>query len=239
MTDIKLGPVDKWSFSRLSNFEKCPYKIYQSAVLKLKGPPRDADNPAERGTRIHNVAEEYVNGTSTVFAPEMEDFREDFEALREGFDAGEVETEGDWGFDIDWQEAGWWDANVWARIKLDAFARVDPHTARVIDYKTGKKFGNEVHHIQQAQLYMVAGFLKQPDVDLIQTEFWYLDQNAKTVKTYRRNKLPLYMKKFTDRAMRLTTCTEFPAKPSKMNCRWCDFGPENGTGDCKYGVLNE
>lgn len=238
MDKITLGPVKQWSFSRLANFEKCPYLVYLGSVEKLKGPERDETHPAERGNRIHTICEKYVGGTSDESTKEMDFFMVDFDHLRENFNDGRVEVEGDWGFDLDWQKTGWWDDDVWARIKLDAFQQFDESTAKVIDYKTGKKFGNEVKHTQQAQLYMVGSFMRYPELDMIETEFWYLDQNAKMKKTYTRDKLALYLKRFTERALRLTTCTDFKPKPTKQNCRWCDFGVENGTGECQYAVPN-
>ena len=36
--------------------------------------------------------------------------------------------------------------DVWARIKLDAIVHEDETSARVIDYKTGRQFGNEIAH---------------------------------------------------------------------------------------------
>ena len=241
MSDIILGPVKQWSFSRLVNFENCPYKVYLASVEKKKGPVRDDDHPAERGNKIHKIAEDFVAGKSNATCKEMkgETFAEDFEILKEEKAKGNVEVEGDWGFDINWEQTGWWDKDVWARIKLDVFRRIDKTTARVIDHKTGKKFGNEVKHTQQAQLYMVGSFLRYPELEMIETEFWYLDQNTKMRKTYTRNKLPLYLKKFTERALRLTTCTDWKAKPNKMNCKYCDFGLENGTGECPYAVTIE
>lgn len=238
MDSPELGPVKVWSFSRLSTYEKCPYHLKLSAVDKVPQPERDATHPAERGTRIHTLCEEYVNGTSDEQVKEMKHFAEQFERLREGFNEGKVELEGDWGFDINWTKTGWWDPNVWARIKLDALEHLDEHTALVIDYKTGKKFGNEVKHTQQAQLYMVGAFMRFPELDMIETQFWYLDQKDTLKKTYTRDKLSIYLSRFTERAMKLTTATEFRPKPSKMNCRWCDYGPENGTGACQYGVPN-
>lgn len=240
MSDIELGPCKQWSFSRLSNFEQCPKKIENAVVLKLAKPERDDSHAAERGINIHNDCEAYVKGEGPE-THEMRFFLDQMESLKQAYEAGEVSVEGDWGFDIDWQEAGWWDKNVWARIKLDAFRRFDKTTALVVDYKSGKKMGNEVKHTQQAQLYMIAAFMRYPELEIIDTDFYYLDQksNNRLKKTYTRNKLPIYLKKFTQRALKLTTATVFPAKPSKMNCRWCDYGPENGTGECPYGVPND
>jgi RecB family exonuclease len=231
-----LGPVPVWSFSRLSNYEKCPHMVELAAIQKAPRPERDEHHPAERGTRIHTICEDYVSGKSAETCKEMGHFMEDFDVLRSEYDEGKVEVEGDWGFDIDWAQTGWWDQDVWARIKLDALRFYDDKTALVIDYKTGKKFGNEVKHTQQAQLYMVGSFMRYPELDMIETQFWYLDQNATLKKTYTRDKLSVYLKRFTERAMKLTAATKFPAKPSKMNCRFCDYGIENGTGACPFAV---
>lgn len=233
---IALGPVPAWSFSRLVNYEKCPHMTYLASVKKVKRLAPKADCPAERGTAMHEVAENYVKRESTETIKEMGYFQEEFDLMQAAFDNGDVELEGDWGFDIDWQKTGWYDSDVWARIKLDAFWHIDDSTARVIDYKSGKKFGNEFKHTSQCQLYMVGAFMRHPELDLIQTELWYLDQKSYMKKTYTRDKLPLYLKKFTKRALAMTTATEFPAKPNKSNCRWCDYGIENGTGDCIYAV---
>jgi RecB family exonuclease len=210
--------------------------VYQAAVEKKKGPVRDADNAGERGNRVHKVAEDYVKGERDNTTKEVSKFKEDLDMLREDYKDGKVEVEGDWAFTTEWEQTGWWDKNAWARIKLDVWETLDEHTGRVIDHKTGKKFGNEVKHTQQGQLYMVAGFMRHPEITLIETEFWYLDHGLKLKKKYSRDKLPLYLKKFNKRALAMTCATEFPAKPSKMNCRWCDYGVENGTGDCPYAV---
>jgi len=245
MTDtdepVILGPVKQWSYSRLKNFEKCPHMVYLAAVKKEKRPEWDDDHPAMRGIRVHNHLEAYVKGETDEIIKEMKFFQEELDDLREAYTEGKVSVEGDWGFDINWASTGWWDDDVWARIKLDAMKQLDETTARVIDYKTGKKFGNEVSHTGQAQLYMIAGFLKYPDLNMIETDFYYLDQKSgnRLKKTYTRNKLPLYMKKFTERAMKLTTCENFRPKPSKMNCKYCDFGPDNGSGVCPYGATCE
>lgn len=236
----ELGPVKQWSFSRLSTYEKCPFTMQLSYIDGLKGPERDENHPAERGTRVHTACELFVKGEGPE-TKEMKHFKPRLEELAEEYQAGNVELEGDWGYDIDWMKTGWWDEDVWARIKLDAYRRYEGNGAKVIDYKTGKKFGNEVKHTQQAQLYMVGAFMRYPEIDVIDTEFWYLDQASNNImkKTYTRDKLGLYLKRFTERALKLTTATVFPAKPNKMNCRWCDFGPTNGTGDCPYGVPYE
>ena len=87
-------------------------------------------------------------------------FEKEFAELRAGSLEGTVELEGQWGFTIDWTPTGWLSEDTWARIKLDAYVKEDDSSARVIDYKTGKRFGNEITHSQQCLLYAIGAFMK-------------------------------------------------------------------------------
>jgi ATP-dependent helicase/DNAse subunit B len=55
-----LGEVRSWSYSALKVYEECPYRTYISRVKGIKEPSGAA---ADRGTQIHQYAEDYVNGT--------------------------------------------------------------------------------------------------------------------------------------------------------------------------------
>ena len=146
----QLGELKAWSYSALKVFEQCAYRSYIAKVKKIQ---EDSGPAAERGTMIHQQAEDYVNGTLGEFPDTLKKFKSEFEELRDGYADAKVELEGEWGFDINWQPVGWMEKNTWARIKLDALVHQDETSARVIDYKTGKKFGNEIGHSQQALLY--------------------------------------------------------------------------------------
>ena len=91
-------------------------------------------------------------------------FEKQFADLRAGYLDGTVELEGEWGFTTDWEPTGWLSDDTWARIKLDAYVKQDKTSARVIDYKTGKRFGNEIAHSQQCLLYAIAAFARDPDL---------------------------------------------------------------------------
>lgn len=234
---IILGPVKAWSMRRLTDFEACPLRLYLNAVERKPGPPRGEDNPMVRGIRIHKLAEDFVKGEIEHLPSELKRFKDDFELLKEEYSAGRVSLEGDWGFDINWQPCGYYSDEVWGRMKLDACHTVDKKTARVIDYKSGKKFGNEVKHTGQAQCYMIGTFMRHPEIDLLTTEFWYTDEGTTLKKQYSRDKLPVYLKRFTDRVMKVVTATSFPPKPNRSNCKFCDYGLENGTGECTYSTI--
>ncbi len=232
--NIVLGPARTWSFSALMNYEKCPHIIKQK-LDRAPVPERDENHPAERGTKIHDMAEKYVDGTYSKFPADLRKFKNEFDELRSMYPEGNVILEEDWGFTLNWAPTGWTDDDTWNRMKLDALVLLDEGTAaRVIDYKTGKKFGNEVKHMQQAQLYAIGVFFKYPNVQALTTEFWYLDHKLTTRKTYTREKMLHYITRFTERALAMTTTTVFPPKPNKMNCKWCDYGNQNGTGVCAF-----
>ena len=55
--DVELGLVPAWSYSALKTYEACPYKTY---IAKVKRVREDFGPAAERGTRIHDEAEQYV-----------------------------------------------------------------------------------------------------------------------------------------------------------------------------------
>ena len=117
-----LGPVKAWSYSALKVFEECPYRTYISRVRRVQEPSSPA---ADRGSQIHQEAEDYVNGTLGEFPPSLSKFRDDFEELRSLFADAKVELEGEWGFNTEWAPVGWMEPNTWARIKLDALVHED------------------------------------------------------------------------------------------------------------------
>ena len=142
----KFGPVATWSYSALKTFEECRYRTYIQRVKKIPEPPSPA---ADRGTAIHKLAEDFVKAEIGELPPELGKFDDQFHELRHLFAEAKVELEGEWGFSIEWEPVGWMVPQTWARIKLDALVHQDETCARVIDFKTGKKFGNEIPHAQQ------------------------------------------------------------------------------------------
>lgn len=128
----------------------------------------------------------------------------------------------------------------WLRLKLDALVFHDEKTATVIDYKSGKKFGNEIKHGEQLQLYQLTTFLRYPQLETIYAELWYLDQpdgnNITSIK-YTRPQGLKFRSNFDRRGSKLTNNTDWAPNPNRFSCRWCPYGPwEGGTGDCSVGV---
>ena len=117
-------------------------------------------------------------------------------------------------------------------MKLDAFVHTTPTTARVIDFKTGKRYGNEVKHTEQGQIYQLATFLRFPELEHITVEFWYTDLGEKDIKQYTRAQGAAYFDKYNNRLSAMTDCTDFPPNPNAFSCKWC---PYKGNA-CEYGL---
>lgn len=232
------GLIPQWSYSRLKTFETCPYRLWLQAGEKRSQAHMDT-KAADRGSMIHDACENFVTGKGD-FIKEMAKFAEYFKDVKVRYDAGNVLVEEEWGFDVDWQPCGYWDKDiVWNRMKLDNLIWMDDEKTHAIatDYKSGKKFGNEVAHSQQGQLYVLGTFLRYPSVDTVEIDFKYLDHGLSSkTKVYSREKAMKFLKPWTDRAVALTTATEFKPKPNKINCKWCPFGPQNGDSSCQWGV---
>lgn len=239
--DVTLGLIPAWSHSSLKTFESCAYRLYISKVKKVQ---ENFGPAAARGTEIHTLAENYVQGNYQELPTELGKFAKEFKELKELYAQGQVELEGEWGFTIDWKPCGWMDPKVWARVKLDALvteldrANNNNTSARVIDYKTGKKIGNEISHSQQGITYAIATFFKVPELESISVEFWYLDHAETTKQVYTREEAMLFYPKLQERALTLTTATEFTPNPSDYNCRWCSY-KDGEYPVCEWSKNNE
>lgn len=125
---------------------------------------------------------------------------------------------------------------AWLRLKLDALVRPSPHYAIVIDYKSGKKWGNELKHGEQMQLYQLVTFLRYPEIEEIDVELWYLDVDEFTQKRFTRDQGLRFLKSWDKRGNAITTATSFPPNPSTWTCKWCFYGERSGgLGVCKSG----
>lgn len=102
-------------------------------------------------------------------------------------------------------------------------------------HNTGKKFGNEIKHAEQTQLYQLAAFLRYPELETIDVELWYTDQDDLTHMKYTRSQGMRFFQNFNQRGIAMTSAEEFPPSPNVFACKWCPYGPR-GTGDCDKGV---
>lgn len=229
--------IPTWSFSRVQDFEQCKFRAYLKYAMKIPEPerplpPGKTEHANDRGTRIHDAGERFARGGIELI-PELQKFKPEFERLKALYATGNVSLEGEWAMDRSWEPVVWASSDAWLRLKLDALVFLSPTEAVAIDYKTGKRFGNEVKHNEQLQLYQLVTFLRYPKLETIHVELWYLDVDELVTVTYTRNQGLRFRRSFENRGNAMTTCTEFPPNPNIFSCRWC---PYKGTEHCDKGV---
>jgi len=217
--EAPLGLIPTTSFSSLSNFEKCPYHVYLSKVEKCP----DVSGPAAlRGSEIHDKAENFIKGDGTDNVPkELLKFDSLFSDLRARYSDGDIHVEEDWAFTRDWEPTGWSEDNTWLRMKLDALDLESPTSAKVYDWKTGQKFGNEVKHGQQALLYVISTFVKWPDLEFVEANMIYTDKGLTMTTSYSRDQAMMFFDRYNLRFNQATTCVDFKPTPNMTSCKWC------------------
>ena len=169
--------------------------------------------------------------------------------LKALYPTGRVLMEDMWLFNNAWEPLSpyieRWSKEIWVRIMLDVCVfSPDGKTAIVIDYKTGKRYGNEVKHAEQTQLYALAVLLRFPEVEYIITELWYTDQDEMATMRFTRKQGMRYLKNWNNKMIKMTTAVEFPVKANMYTCNYCPFktgligkkGPE-GTGHCNKNPI--
>lgn len=225
--------IDTWSYSKLKVFEQCPYRAYLQFVEKC---PQESSEALERGIQVHQEAEDYVRGEGPLTGS-IANYKDMLEELKDRYALGKVILEEDWGVKNDWTPCDWHDPELWGRLKLDAVELQDGDRIRIIDYKTGKKVGNEIGHQQQGMTYVIATAYRYPEVKEITCEFWYLDISPRygvSSRVYKPDQIKLHKVKLEGRLRNMTETTEFIPKPNKFNCKWCPYKPGKG-GQCSYG----
>jgi hypothetical protein len=228
--------IERWSFSRLNVYESCNKRgqlAYSEKLPEIRRP--DGNKAADRGTRVHEAGEHYIKGDTNIMIPELKNFEDEFEHAR-ALNDEQFSSEQTWYFDEEWNPTVNL-ADRWLTVIIDLLVWIDDYEAVAIDFKTGKRYGNEIKHGQQIQLYQLATLLRYPDTDFITTEIWYLDQDELASQKYKRRQGLRFLESFNKRGVAITTDVEFKAKPSTYSCRFCPYrsGANKwvcGTGDC-------
>lgn len=189
-----------------------------------------------RGRRVHDEAEAYISGATEDFPSAGKKRKDMLDYCRQQYAAGKATAEDKWAFDDDWGPADWFGPTTWLRLATDCFITHDDDGAEVFDWKTGKSFGNEVKLMQQMQLYACATFMRYPQINYVDARLVFLDDGVIREKNFERGaKINKLIARFTERGNRMTNCVDFRPKPG-LACKYCPFGPDNGTGACIHGV---
>lgn len=226
-----------WSFSKLMAYEACPMRVKLKYIERLPELPPKADSPLERGSRVHERYEKFIKGEGPMDteAKASADFDELMERLALLYKHGMATAEDDWLFDRDWNVCSRNDVWLWA--KLDASVTDEENgTVIAIDFKTGKSLYKKIEHIQQVQLYAAVSALKYEWAETIHAELWYVDEGHTLCATFTQEEALKFVGRFDQRAQRMYDDKVFRPNPNVITCKWCAYGPKNGTGACPVGV---
>ena len=205
--------ITAWSYSALSQYEKCPRQYKYARIDKL---PQPESHALERGNILHAKAEQFVKGNIKGMPKELSSFQNELKELKRLC----ADTELDLSFTQNWAPTHGKDWNgVWCRAYLDA-SIMERDVGTVIDYKTGKIYP---HHEEQGNLYGLATFIHFPKIKIVDIEFWYFDQGGHVESfSYNKKDLPAMKKDWKNRAAVLFRETKWAPKPGN-HCRWCPF----------------
>ena len=213
-----------WSFSAMSLFNQCALRYALQHVDRV--PYARVENKyAERGVQVHSFGENYVNGKTEVLAADLQKFKPMFNAARREFKKGLVCVEQEWGFNRNWEPVDY--KQGWVRMLADlvVFKR-DKSKVVIVDYKTGKRWGNELKHGEQGMLYVAAAAIRNPEAKRFNFELWYLDLNDLVPYEYTRDDAMDFKKMFDERAADMEARVfdrNFSPTPSVQNCKYCPF----------------
>ena len=219
------GLIKRWSWTLLSAWERCP----RQAEYKFKRvePDREKSPAAERGILIHRKVEDILNGEAEW--SEL-DIKHDTEFWRQNVEAITPEeslrlVERKTAVTQDWEPTEWKAEDAWA-VGIPDLLVLDlerPLQATVVDFKSGRSFGNEISHMSQLMSY---ASLLSPSLPHIQTwhlEAWYLDEGKVRDRDVPAEAIEAWKRNYIAKGQALSSANFFPANPSKKKCEWCDW----------------
>ena len=230
------------SFSRLTDYEACPRKAKLKYSDKIPEPPQK-DSPLERGTRIHEQIEQYIRGELDQLPADSEGaepyasiFRQDYQA-----DPTTLLQEQMWLFDQHWTPVDSFDDTIWI-AKLDVCKFIeDGLEAQIVDWKSGKKQGNEVKHADQIKTYVISAFARFENLTHVSCLLRYTDVKEESIIEMTRGQAMPFVPRLEARIAKMLNDTLCYPNPSVNHCRYCPFktgtlgkrkGAAEGTGHC-------
>ena len=222
MAIIQKPTINTWSYSGYTDYCKCPLLAKFKRIDKLKTPGSVA---MDRGTHIHQIAQDYVEKKVRSIPNELKLFSSAFKMLRNQ----NTECELEWGFNASWQPCDYMGKDIWLRVKTDAIFGKQDGTLVVIDHKTGRIYD---HHRDQLRLYALAAMLRNPAAPKVIAQDWYLDQDAMTEETFYAEQMPSLKAEWDRKVFPMLHDTIFPARPGP-HCNYCHFRKANA-GPCTF-----
>jgi len=203
-----------WSFSKLKNFETCPWRHKQ---VDLEQNFSDEGGEALTwGNAVHkSLAAALTDGTP--LPDEMSDLQKWVDKVRDG--PGELLVEQKYAITKDFKKTTWFGNNAWYRGIGDV-VRIAGPVALIVDWKTGKI---KVDSVQLALMSQCI-FSHYPDVKKVRSEFIWLAEDCTTPEVWDKESLADAWPGLLDRVAVMETAyvtQNYQPKPGKLCRSWC------------------
>jgi len=204
------------SFSKLNTFETCPRQYEAKYVTKTV--PYEQTPEAAWGDHAHKALEEYIR-YGTPLPDNVAGYQKFADAILAK--RGEVIAERQVAINPYLMETGYFDGDVWIRLKIDVTILRDD-TAIVLDWKTGKVKDDP----KQLMFYALMIFILYPQVQRVQAGFiWLKDKFVSEPKTFTRAQYDQLLAMWKGKYDKLKEAHEmgvFEPKPSGLCNGWCE-----------------
>jgi CRISPR/Cas system-associated exonuclease Cas4 (RecB family) len=220
-----------WSFSQWQTYRACRFQARLRYIEHEPEPPKKADDPRDRGSRIHKEVEDYILNLDHELAPELTHFKQTLDDVRAICNVANVEVEQHHYLDANWRPTD--KAGKWLVYIPDL--RVTGPVNFTADTKTGKKYGNELKHYAQLELYSVCAYIEDPSYEEYESELWYIDQKDIVAHTFTPRQLEKARARIDTEVTKMMDDKIHTPSPNKITCKYCPYSPR-GTGVCPVGV---
>lgn len=221
-------PITAWSYSRLAKWEECPAAFKFRNIDKIPEPQSPA---MARGDEIHQNMAALLTDQPLPF-PNAEPPRafNKFMGMIEQIKANRPVVEQKWAFTDKWRVTDYFARDTWYRAILDAGVLWPDNSFTVIDWKTGKAYGENKEQMEQ---FAIAVFSRYPQVNTLETRLEYLDTGQEQHEEFSRAQLGALRSKWEGRVAPMFNDKVFTPRPNK-GCTRCHFRKSNG-GPCAFG----
>ena len=203
-----------WSFSRLDSFETCAKKYYEYSVARSV--KDDSTENLDWGNQVHDAMRDALRSKTPL--PEiMKPYQHWVDRVIAG--PGDLLVEQKYALDTNLSPCPYFAPVVWYRGIADA-ARIYGKVGLALDWKTGKKKDNSM----QLGLMALCLFQHFAQLDVVRTEFIWLQSDETTPEVFYRKDMPKFVAELLPRVQKLewahNTMT-FPPTPSGLCVRYC------------------
>jgi hypothetical protein len=208
----------QWSYSRLSAFETCPRRFYETQIKKDAW-PEEKSEMLDFGSAVH-IAMANALKNKTPLPTQYRLFQHWIDRIHSKQGELLVEDQCQLACTREMKPTPWFAPNVWLRCVADALV-LDPPAAFLIDWKTGK---SQNASATQLTLTTLMVFVHFPEVHGVCSEFIWLQEDRKTVQEIRRKNAADHWVEILPRVQRLQRAVEkenFPPSPGRFCRSWC------------------